>query len=90
MLHYEEFEKMVLEETGSGGHSWRHLLPVIPTAHRHRFLITIGKGYRIPLAFDFVMNSQTIGEDAYEAFLKEALERKPPASKVAVGAAQRN
>ncbi len=73
MLQYEEFESNVLAVAGKLFYKWRHLLPVVPLAHRHRFMVTLKKGFRIPQAFDFVMTSQTIHDDEYHSFLAQAV-----------------
>ncbi|MEZ5017022.1 MAG: hypothetical protein R2800_08205 [Flavipsychrobacter sp.] len=72
MLQYEDFESNILAITGSLFYKWRHLLPAIPLAHRQRFLLAINKGFRLPQAYDFVMTSQTIHDDEFEDFLRQA------------------
>lgn len=73
MLHYERFQEIVLGKAGSMATQWLHVLPAIPIANRNRFVYTIDKGIDIPQAFDMIMLSQSLPDEAYEAYVDEAI-----------------
>lgn len=76
MLHYEDFEQVIKAEAEREFELWRHILPAIPTAYRYRFAYTIKKGMTLPLAFDLVMLSQSLKDNAFEDFLNDAISAK--------------
>ena len=73
MLHYEDFQKTVMELNERDFEQWKHLLPAVPLAHRYRYLKAIEKGFSLPKSFDYVMSSLSIKDDEFSSFLQQAL-----------------
>ena len=76
MLNYKDFETLVVGYEPMENEKWKHILPAVPLAHRHRFVKTYEKGFDIPTCFDLVMTSQTIKEKEYEDFLNKMSEKQ--------------
>ncbi len=76
MLNYKDFETLVVGYEPMENEKWKHILPAVPLAHRHRFVKTYEKGFDIPTSFDMVMTSQTINEKEYDIFLDKMVEER--------------
>jgi hypothetical protein len=76
MLHYEVFEATVKSVSGEQYDEWKHLLPAVPVAFRHRFMNTVKSGCSITKSFDMVMMSQRLHDAEYAQYLEQALQPK--------------
>lgn len=72
-VNYENFEKEV-KMCPYYDADWGHILPGVPMQHRQRFVDVISKGVRMPDAFDLVLVSSKMTD---EAFYKKLNERYP-------------
>lgn len=88
MLRYEQFQETIIKQLGAEAEEWKHLLPVIPVALRHRFLSTTQKGFGVADSFDMVMLSQKMLDADYDAFVQDALAKKLASKKVPGGTKQ--
>lgn len=73
MLHYEIFEESIIDQYGDDARKWVHILPAVPLAQRNRYIKTLGKGFSLPRAFDMVMLSLKLKDEAYDSYLDEAV-----------------
>ena len=90
MLQYESFENSIKAVSGKLFAEWRHLLPAVPLAFRHRFLETVKKGFTLAKSFDMIMLSQTLADAAYEEFVNQAMAAKMQKEKGSVGTSLSN
>lgn len=77
MLSYKEFEEAV-RQINTDSEQWQHILAAIPHTHRQRYIDTLKAGWDMPEAFDIVLTSTHIDNDAYTVMLANHT-RKPDA-----------
>ncbi|MCD6063709.1 MAG: hypothetical protein K0R82_1620 [Flavipsychrobacter sp.] len=77
MIRYYEFESSVQSAATADFDAWKHLLPAIPIAFRVRFLYVLRRHFHLPDAFDIVMSSQSLTDERFEDFLRNATQSHP-------------